>query len=156
VPEAVECARACVGRETRTLVDDVQLDPAVSSSGAQADRAPRWSGLDRIREQVVEHLLDPAGSRSRAGRRSGRLDAEVALRRERVPCLRSCRRERGDVHCVGGLHLILWAREREELRDEPREAISLGYRSGERLAPGRRDVALEVLEPQPQRRQRGP
>ena len=157
MPEAVERALARFGRKAGALVDDVQLDPAVSSSGAQADRGSGWGGLDRVREKVVEHLLDPTA------RLHGRAVARPTVSMSRLlsaasgfhASARAAARAATSIASAGST----WscgrasARSSETSRDE---AVGLGHRSGERLAPGRRDVPFEVLEPQAQRCQRCP
>src|SRR5581483_11725872 len=139
-PEPVERAATLLGGQARAFVDDVEL----SVAGGDEDPAPCRACVDRVRQEVVEHLLDAGATGADDGALPLGFEPEAPLGCERVPELDAFRdyvvevdgsgRWRGDVHTS----------KREELVDEPRETVSLDERP----------LGLAVLEPQAKRGQR--
>ena len=86
LPEAVERAGTLFGGHARTLVAHPQLDPGAAIGGGDPDRAALGRDLERVVQQVVDHLLEPSGRRTRDGCTVDvGVDAHVLLGRERVP-----------------------------------------------------------------------
>ncbi len=74
----------------------------------------------------------------------------------RLPCSDALLAQLAKVDLAGGRGACVRTREHEQGLDEPREALDLGERALEVRASRFREIALEVLEAQPQRRQRRP
>ena len=113
--------------------------------------------LERIVEQIVEHLLEPA--RGHAGmkvRLDLRLDPNVALVGECHPGVAPFGHHGTDVNVRECRLGLLGASESEKTVDKPGEPVHFGTRALDIVGSGSVDLALEVLEPQPERGERGP
>ena len=73
-PEAVERTRPSLRRQARALVNDVQLGPAVATHRRDVDPRALRRSLERVREEIVEHLLRTARRRPRNHCRASRVD----------------------------------------------------------------------------------
>src|SRR4029078_3025362 len=85
-PEAVERMELLFVGEPRPVVPDADLAVPPRRSGRHLDLAPRADRLERVRKEVVEHLLDPVAARAH-DRRRGRAgpEPEAALFGEGSP-----------------------------------------------------------------------
>ncbi len=111
--------------------------------------------VERVAEQVVEHLLETSRLAAHADVRdvSGQLDAPFGGDRRPGVEARFDDGSEGDVHARRGG--VLGPGEDEEALHELGEAGHLGERAVEVLASVARAVGLDVLEPEAQRRERG-
>jgi hypothetical protein len=155
-PEAVEGARDLVAGHARSAVQDANFDPAVCTRGGEVDAGAGGRDFERVREQVVEYLLDPArgdeGVRAAVG---ARLELHLLLLGQRRPGLDALVDRGGDVELNGGAGGPVGTSESEQSVDERAEALEFVERALQFLALLRPGVLGEVLEPQAERGQRG-
>ena len=129
-------------RQAGAFVDHVQL------AGLRGDRDRRAGrrGVERVREQVVEHLLDPPLAGADHAAVAPSLEPHAALLAERRPELDAPLDDVAEPQIARQVAGGVGARKLEQLVDEPGEPLGLDERC----------VGLAVLEPEPQRRQRRP
>ena len=119
---------------------------------------PGGDDLDRVGEQVVEHLVEPPGGGPDLELPLDPLvELDAALARERGPGVDATGDDGCDLDRLGPGRRPLGSRELQQPVDQAREPGDLVERAGHlvlrrTLGPGQ--VTLQVLEPQPQRGER--
>src|SRR5581483_1615173 len=120
--------------QARALVDDVERTVA----GGDEDRRVCRTRVDRVREEVVEHLLDARATRVDDRALALGVEPEAPFGRERLPELDAACDHVVEVDGLGRRRRDVHTCKREQLVDESRETVGLDERS----------FGLAVLEPQ--------
>src|SRR5512132_2143571 len=147
-PEAVEGALALLRRQPGPFVENVQLDPCRRGGRLYRDARPRRGSLDRVLEQVVEHLPHAFLCCPRSGHATvDAYETNAPLVGEGRPGPEPVPHDSLDVDASGRLSPDIGTGEREQSLNEVPEPIDLGDGALELGSAGRRDVAGEILEP---------
>ena len=153
LPEPVEGPSPLGGRQTRTVVDDVDRRPISPRFGRQHDRRAGRGHVEGVGHVVVEHLGQAVGVGHHGGAGGhGDLEGHRPLLGERSPALGTRHEERAHVEPAAGDRLgpSVGTGQHQETVDEAGQPLGLRHgvlQVGGGVAVG---VGLEVLQPQPQ------